>query len=91
MSWSRKPRIRVSATRPPPAPSATSFPTVGRTNKTYELENPKRVYYLSIEFLIGRSLANNIMNLLLDPMVEPESAVMAAIGARWLTRSQTPA
>jgi glycogen phosphorylase len=38
-----------------------------RTEQTYERENPKRVYYLSIEFLVGRSLANNIENLLLDP------------------------
>jgi len=35
------------------------------TEKTYELKNPKRLYYLSMEFLIGRSLANNISNLLL--------------------------
>lgn len=40
------------------------------TEKTYRLKNPKRVYYLSLEFLIGRSLANNVMNLLLDPVVE---------------------
>src|SRR6476620_10129833 len=37
-----------------------------RTEQTYERENPKRVYYLSLEFLIGRSLANNVTNLLLD-------------------------
>jgi len=39
-----------------------------RTERTYERENPKRVYYLSMEYLIGRSLANNVTNLLLDPL-----------------------
>jgi glycogen phosphorylase len=38
------------------------------TEQTYERENPKRVYYLSIEFLLGRSLASNITNLMLDPI-----------------------
>ena len=39
------------------------------TKKTYERENPKRIYYLSMEFLIGRSSVNNVTNLLLDPLV----------------------
>jgi len=37
------------------------------TEKTYERRNAKRAYYLSMEFLIGRSLANNVTNLLLGP------------------------
>src|ERR1700757_3190359 len=41
-----------------------------RTENTYERENAKRAYYLSMEFLIGRSLSNNIINLLLDPIVK---------------------
>jgi starch phosphorylase len=40
------------------------------TEKTYSTQNPKRLYYLSMEFLIGRSLANNVTNLLLAPLVE---------------------
>jgi starch phosphorylase len=40
------------------------------TDDVYERENPKRIYYLSMEFLIGRSLANNVMNLLLDPVAK---------------------
>ena len=39
-----------------------------RTEATYARENPKRVYYLSMEFLLGRSLANNTTNLLLEPV-----------------------
>lgn len=39
-----------------------------RTTQTYDRENPKRVYYLSMEFLMGRALANNVANLLLDPL-----------------------
>src|SRR5262249_9128420 len=41
-----------------------------KTDNTYARENPKRIYYLSMEFLIGRSLANNVTNLLLDPLVK---------------------
>jgi starch phosphorylase len=40
-----------------------------QTKRVYDRENPKRIYYLSMEFLIGRSLSNNVTNLLLDPFV----------------------
>ena len=40
------------------------------TEKTYEEQNPKRLYYLSMEFLVGRSLANNVVNLLLSPLTK---------------------
>jgi glycogen phosphorylase len=38
------------------------------TEDAYARANPKRVYYLSMEFLIGRSLANNVTNMLLGPL-----------------------
>jgi glycogen phosphorylase len=41
-----------------------------QTKNTYEQQNSKRIYYLSMEFLLGRSLANNVSNLLLDPLVK---------------------
>ncbi len=39
-----------------------------KTEQTYRERNAKRVYYLSLEFLMGRALANNITNLMLDPL-----------------------
>ncbi|HEY5909534.1 MAG TPA: glycogen/starch/alpha-glucan phosphorylase [Verrucomicrobiae bacterium] len=40
-----------------------------RTQEHYTRKNPKRVYYLSMEYLLGRSTSNNITNLLVDPVV----------------------
>jgi len=39
------------------------------TEKTYAQRNPKRVYYLSMEFLLGRSLMNNAINTQLAEIV----------------------
>jgi starch phosphorylase len=40
-----------------------------KTQDTYERANPKWVYYLSMEFLIGRSLTNNIVALGVEALV----------------------
>lgn len=39
------------------------------TEETQDRENPKRVYYLSMEFLIGRTLVNNIINMGVEQFV----------------------
>ena len=38
-----------------------------RTDSEFCRNDSKRLYYLSLEFLIGRSLSNNILNLQLTP------------------------
>ena len=49
-------------------------------------ENPKRVYYLSMEFLIGRSLANNVTNALLGPLM---LEALRMKGIDWSTLAET--
>jgi glycogen phosphorylase len=52
-----------------------------RTEVTYRELDPKRVYYLSMEFLIGRQLANNVTNLLLNPQAEQ---ILREIDVDWI-------
>src|SRR5687767_8582660 len=40
------------------------------TQQTYYRQDVKRIYYLSLEFLMGRTLGNTIMNLRLEQVVE---------------------
>jgi starch phosphorylase len=40
-----------------------------QTVRAHERANPKRVYYLSMEYLPGRSLTHNASNLLLEPLL----------------------
>src|SRR5579863_1870447 len=40
-----------------------------KTQHAREKTNPKRIHYLSMEFLLGRTLRNNMMNLAAEPIV----------------------
>ncbi len=40
-----------------------------KTQQTYYQKNPKRIYYLSLEFLMGRTLGNAVINLDLEEII----------------------
>ena len=50
------------------------------TSQTYHKQKAKRAYYLSMEYLIGRSMGNNVINLQAE---EPVRQAMAELGLSW--------
>jgi len=52
------------------------------TQKSYHGQNVKRVYYLSLEFLIGRLLGNNVINLRMEDSCRE---ALEEIGLDWNT------
>ncbi len=59
-----------------------------RTKKAHYQKNAKHAYYLSMEFLIGRSLASNVSNLLLDPAMREACQKKTSTGMNCWTRSR---
>ena len=53
-----------------------------RTSQTYHDHNVKRIYYLSMEYLIGRSMGNNVINLGMEPAVV---GALNDLGLDWLS------
>ena len=50
------------------------------TQATYNVKNEKRVYYMSLEFLMGRLMGNNVINLKADKLC---SEALKAYGINW--------
>jgi glycogen phosphorylase len=51
-----------------------------QTESSYARANAKRIYYLSMEFLIGRALASNVTNLLLERIAKQ---AVEKVGLDW--------
>jgi starch phosphorylase len=55
------------------------------TKQTQDAANPKQVYYISMEFLIGRTLANNILNMGIEAFVAED---LQSDGQEWRTLAE---
>jgi starch phosphorylase len=60
------------------------------TESRYAQANPKRIYYVSVEFLIGRALANNVTSLLLEPVAKQRTDDLGLDWAALLEQEPDP-
>ncbi len=88
-AWHLRYTLAKGDTRATPRDEYTAFATAVRdriverwisTQEEYNRQNTKRVYYLSLEFLIGRLLGNNVINLKADKMCDE---ALKAFGIDW--------
>lgn len=62
-----------------------------KTRAFHDAANPKRVYYLSMEFLIGRTLVNNIINMRAEALAQEALAPAPATTWRELVEQEPDA
>ena len=53
------------------------------TQKQYEMDDPKTVYYMSMEFLMGRALGNNMINLMAYDEIKEVLAELVQIAEKY--------